>query len=36
MSAYPDEIDRNGGMIKTIQNRKYWIWKLLKVKTGRE
>ena len=39
MKAHPDhadEIDRNGGMIKTIENGKYWIWGLLKIKTGRE
>lgn len=36
MSAYPDKIDRNGEMIKTIENGKYWIWGLLKIKTGRE
>ena len=36
MNAYLDGIDRNGGMIKTIENVKYWIWGLLKIKTGRE
>ena len=36
MNPHPDEIDRNGGMIKTIENGKYWIWGLLKIKTGRE
>ena len=36
MNAHPDEIDRNGGMIKTIENEKDWIWGLLKLKKGRE